>query len=148
MHIPRTGGMALSFALTGITTTWPHRYAIRPPCADRVYIVTLRDPVARFYSACAFRGVAPADADPSDMFFLPQVAWVGSAERLQESDILWVGRTEKLDDDFARLCSVLGVTRTLPAVGTRERNASTHATRSVAPAWLRDVCAADREVLV
>jgi hypothetical protein len=142
LHIPKTAGSALRHALRGVpgVVRWGHSYALQTAAPGRRYLVTLRDPVARFLSAYTWdrpritkRGPTTAEelalsldnVRTSDLVtFRPQVAWVESAERLRQPDILWVGRTETLDADFERLRELLDLDEThqLPPHGHKRRN--------------------------
>jgi len=102
IHVPKTGGTSVRVATPHITH-WGHKYAIREPSPYREYITTVRDPLARFASACGHLGISPEDADWDHLFFLPQINWLNGAERLRQPDVLWVGNTETLSQDWLRL---------------------------------------------
>lgn len=130
LHIPKTGGSALRHALkpTG-AYRWGHSQVLdleRRAEMDLRFIVTLRDPVARFVSAFVWqrdrlghRGYADADALALSLrgsfqkirdlvVFKPQIEWVHSVERLREPDILAVLFTDTLDADLAALKERMG----------------------------------------
>ena len=119
LHIPRTGGTALAHALSPYQ--WiqrdghPFRLSMLGP--DDLAITIVRDPVARYQSAVAWAARHPDE--PTDEVFRPQSWWLdGDLSRL-----LWVGRTETLDEDAEHLFLMLGIEATLPVAGP-ERNAS------------------------
>lgn len=140
VHVPKTGGSALRHAIkpTG-AYRWGHSSTLPAAVSDDRYLVTLRDPLARFLSAYIWSrnrlipwGYPTAEAlalslpEPriDDLVVLkPQVHWVTSAERLRQPDVAWVGFTETLDEDFIRLCDLMGWRGlSLPQNGHKRRN--------------------------
>lgn len=166
LHIPKTGGSALRHAMQGFEAwkRFGHSQALHDVPPGDVVAVTVRDPVRRFLSACAWtrptlREMGYRDADalardigrvPADQVFRPQSWWLESAERVWERAI-WVGWTETLDADFERLRWTLDLDDTyrLPPVGHVKRNAASalDALSPLGEANVRDCYAADYELL-
>ncbi len=111
VHVPRTGGLALTEALRG-TGVRADGHLVRPgPGEDSITI--LRDPVARFVSCCALKGVdaeaMARDPDAGGWFFQPASRWLDGLMPV------WVGRTETLAQDVERLRAVVPGMGALPA---------------------------------
>lgn len=169
VHIPRTGGTALREALRA------HPFWRMAGHSDRLEdvttplcTVTVRDPVARFLSVCAWgrdvlrsAGYRDAEAlaldisaldtiDQYRVMLAPQVAWCISAEYVKDR-CFWWGHTERLDLDFERLRLLMALDEDyhLPAVGDVKRNASPidYELSPLAEANVRDWYAIDAELV-
>ena len=127
IHIPRTGGLALTEALrgTGVRADG-HRFKLSDPDVDEA-ITIVRDPVARFISAydvAAPAGVSIEDLarDPSliGWWFLDRaVTWLDC-----EKPLLWVGRTETLAQDVERLRVLIPGIGPLPRYNESRRHST------------------------
>lgn len=137
IHIPKTGGCALSAAVRKHVRLNGHRVRLSMVPAEDQPITILRDPVARFLSAYNWHRVhaGAARKEPqwpsadalahelgaglllSDVIWLPQGHWLD-----RDRPFLWVGRTETLDADVERLSDLLGVRLDLPPHGDPRRN--------------------------
>lgn len=146
LHAPRTGGTALAWALRGtrVKRCGHAKRLVDLDPADRV-VTTVRDPVARFASTwgwlrrtgCAVRSPEELLAAPRYIvgphldLLRPQSWWLGPPALLHRR-ALWVGRTEHLDADYARLRAELGLGGDLPPRGHPDRNESEHPPLSAA----------------
>lgn len=101
VHIPRTGGLALTEALRGSGIRAGGHNVLPEPGEDCITI--LRDPVARFVSAYDHQqpdlDIEELARDPSlgGWFFQPAARWLDGLTPV------WVGHTETLAADVDRL---------------------------------------------
>lgn len=102
IHIPRTGGLALTEALrgTGVRADG-HRFRLSDVDAA---ITIVRDPVAR---EASLRAHWP---DGPEWWFAPESAWLDC-----DKPLLWVGHTETLAEDVERLREIIPGMGPLPA---------------------------------
>lgn len=139
VHIPRTGGLALTEALRG-TGVVARGHALRLSMVGEA-ITIVRDPIARFISAYDHQrpdiDIEELAQDPSrgGWFFDPMTAWLDV-----DRPLLWVGHTETLAADVARLWDLLGFVGHLPAGYNASRQHSTLSPEGQAAvrAWYAD----------
>jgi len=139
LHAPKTGGTALAWALRGTgVRRCGHSKTLADMASYDCVLTVVRDPVARFcsiwgwlmktYPARAMTPEALLERDMLDIgqgldIMAPQSHWLGPAERLLEL-AFWIGHTETLDADFARLRRLMGLGPgyVLPPHGHKNRN--------------------------
>ena len=108
LHIPRTGGLALTDALrgTGVRADG-HRFRLSDPDVDGA-ITILRDEDERQRSLRRHWPDAPA------WWFAPPSSWLDC-----DKPLLWVGHTETLEADVERLREIIPGVGALPRVDHR-----------------------------
>jgi len=129
--VPKTGGVALREALAPLGLGFRcdgHMTTLATAQEDDV-VTVVRDPIARYVSAFWWLATktlwpwASPDAMARQMgrstlvdnaFKRYMVLWRQSHWIDADRPLLWVGRTETLADDFARLRPLLGLTGDLP----------------------------------
>ncbi len=172
MHVPKTGGVALSHALGRHVHRMGHETRLEDLPLWPPIITIVRDPVARWVSAYDMvarqkRHVAEMDRWPtaSDIAldpegrawlesywgraFTPQVHWLRDAKYALRR-CWYIAHTETLDSDFEAMRDALGATECVMPIKAALRNAN-QAEKSIlspeAQGAIRQHYAADYEVL-
>lgn len=124
VHIPRTGGLALTEALRGSGVITRGHQPRLSGCDEAITI--LRDPVERFVSCWDHWNPSGLDIetlarDPErgGWWFAPASAWLDC-----DRPLLWVGRTETLAEDYERLRDLLGLKRDLPVINVHRHRST------------------------
>jgi len=144
VHVPKTGGVALREALTGHIACDGHLTTLASAQeADAITIV--RDPVERYISAFWWLATKTLWPWPSpdamarqmgtklvdDAFLRYMVLWRQTHWINADRPLLWIGHTESLSEDTARLGPLLGLTLSLP-----RRNVGRYPHQPLSPAAL------------
>lgn len=108
IHIPKTGGTSLAAVLPRWVQRNGHPFRLSMLEPDDLAITVMRDPVARYQSGLAYLARTPSASEEEVM--RPQSWWLdGDLGRL-----LWVGRTDRLEEDARHLFLMLGIEAEVP----------------------------------